>query len=273
MTEQKDLIAGGQQVAVAPVNPMEPYMMKAIETGNVDAMERAQAMIYRHEDRVAEREFSAAFTAFQMELPPVPKERKSKAHNTKYAPLDVLVDHCRPYLTRHGFSWRWEFNDSREEMRVDCILTHDNGHSKRNSMSAEPDDSGGKNKIQARASANSYLERYTFIGVTGVTIEGEDNDAGRPKVTVDELLKHNAAVRDLLPSIVVIKQCIEGGQLDAAVEAWHELSSEEMATVWRAPSNGGMLTTAERAVMKSDEWSAAKQSMGISDDPSARQEQ
>jgi hypothetical protein len=43
-------------------------------------------------------------------------------------------------------------------------------------MNSGPDDSGGKNKIQAIASAKSYLERYTLLAITGLATKDMDDD-------------------------------------------------------------------------------------------------
>jgi hypothetical protein len=177
----------------------------------------------------------------------------------------VLVRHCAPYLTKYGFSWRWDFTDSKEEMRVACVLTHVNGHSEENSMSAEPDDSGGKNKIQARASANTYLERYTYIGVTGVVVEGEDNDGGKPRVTLGELLTHNEVVMRHLRSIGDVLMQLDGGNYEAAVESFYEIPDADRSHFGRARTKGGVIDDHYKKLLVSEEFRAAKVALGISD--------
>ena len=54
--------------------------------------------------------------------------------------------------------------------------------------------------------------------------------------------------------IKVIKEGIEFKQYSTAAEAWFELNEDEMTELWRAPSKGGVFTTAEREVMKSSEF-------------------
>jgi hypothetical protein len=63
---------------------------------------------------------------------------------------------------------------------------------------------------------------------------------------------------ELADSIIAIKDGMAEGKLEAAYEAWNELSDEEKQGIWVAPSKGGAFTTAERAVFKSNEWNAAK---------------
>jgi len=46
-------------------------------------------------------------------------------------------------------------------------------------MGGPPDSGGAKNAIQARASAVSYLQRYTLKAICGVAEQGEDTDGAR----------------------------------------------------------------------------------------------
>jgi hypothetical protein len=48
-------------------------------------------------------------------------------------------------------------------------------------MGAAPDTGPGRNAIQARGSAKSYLERYTLLAATGTAASDMDNDGnGKP---------------------------------------------------------------------------------------------
>ena len=76
----------------------------------------------------------------------------------------------------------------------------------------------------------------------------------------EEMISYMSNVRDLFPSIAYIKNAIQnyietGEGLDVAAEGWHELTNEEKTKVWKAPSKGGIFTTKEREVLKSDEMS------------------
>lgn len=263
---QGELLAG-TAAAAAAVNPLAAMLANpdAIAKLPVENLERLINLRNAELDRQAALEFAESFAAMQRELTPVPKERKRKGHNSRYAPLPVIIDHVGPFLTKHGFSWRWSFDDKRDEMRVRCVLTHTNGHSEYNEMSAEPDDSGGKNKIQGRASANSYMERYTFIGVTGCTVEGEDDDGGKPRVTLEELLKHNDAIMRNLTNIAWAVINADNGMWEACAEAFYEISDEDRPHLGRARTKGGILNDHYKGCFLSDEFKAAKLSLGIHD--------
>ena len=54
-----------------------------------------------------------------------------------------------------------------------------------------------------------------------------------------------------------IKDRLADNDIYAAAEAANNLTNDELQSIWRAPTKGGIFTTEERAKMKSDEWGAA----------------
>ena len=79
------------------------------------------------------------------------------------------------------------------------------GHEKSTSLQAPPDESSGKNSIQAIASTVSYLERYTFLAITGLSTREQDND-GRdydkgkdeePRITEQQYFDFLALIADV----------------------------------------------------------------------------
>lgn len=69
------------------------------------------------------------------------------------------------------------------------------------------------------------------------------------KTKYDYLLIHNEYVRKEIESIVYIKEMIKLEKIDAAKEAFNELSREAQLALWIAPSKGGIFTTKEREVL------------------------
>ena len=68
-----------------------------------------------------------------------------------------------------------------------------------------------------------------------------------------------STVVELWPSVKVIKDGIATDEMSAASEAWFEMTNEEKQQIWRAPTKGGVFTTAERSIMKSTEFREAHQ--------------
>jgi hypothetical protein len=90
--------------------------------------------------------------------------------------LSDVTDAIGPALARHQLSYEWDIHQASNAITVDCILTHVQGHSKKVTLTAAPDNSGMKNAIQQVASTTTYLQRYTLLAITGMSTKGMDDD-------------------------------------------------------------------------------------------------
>ena len=257
MTEQALVTNEKQPPAVSGsiTSPTDLLAMAVQQDAPLEKLEKLMDLQERWNKSEAKRAFDSALAAFQAELGPILKTRQG--HNSKYADIDDIAQAIRPLLKDNGLAYRFEQNQEGERINVTCVVTHAQGHSEKASLLAPADDSGGKNDIQSMASTITYLRRYTLTGALGITTGNDDNDGGKPDITVDELLQHMATVREELPSIMAVKDHLLNNEFSAAKEAWHELDQETQKALWRAPSKGGIFTTEERAKMKSNEWTAA----------------
>lgn len=241
----------------------------AVERGaDVDQLGKLMDLHERHEREQARRAYFAAKTEFQRICPTIIKDREVKYGNTayKHASLSGIANQIREPLSQCRLSYRWDIQDTPEELRVTCILSHEDGHSESNSMGAAPDDSGAKNVIQQRASTVTYLQRYTLIGVLGLSSANEDDDGkSAGALNVETLREHNEALRIHLDSVYAIKVAIGTGELEKAIEAWAEIPQDDQRALWVAPTKGGIFSTKEREVMKSDEWAATRREMRAAD--------
>ena len=106
---------------------------------------------------------------------------------------------------------------------------------------------------QAAGSVLTYFRRYSLAAVFGVPQVDDDAEAGmvQARKTLEQW------IAELKPSIEAIQAGIESGDLASASEAWFELSDDEKAAIFVAPSKGGPFTTHEREVMKSPEFREA----------------
>ena len=239
-------------------------MTIAVERGaQVDQLEKLMALHERWEAEQARKAFHTARARFQSLCPEITKDSTGGGSSFKYryASLPGIIRTVKQPLAECGLTFHWEFDDKGKEhlIEVTCILSHCDGHSERNSMSAAPDDSGAKNEIQQRGSAATYLQRYTLIGVLGIATANEDDDGKSAGVAnVDSLRTHNEAVRTWFDSIYCIKTCIATQDYKQAFEAWNEVPEADKRAMWVATTKGGIFTTSERDAMKSNEWSAAR---------------
>jgi hypothetical protein len=179
-----------QQSAEAPQNPVAWAIANNVSP--------EQMLQYYQLDRemkadAARNAFNEAFAAFKAESVSVVKNitvTDGPLKGKKYADLFGVVSAVTPVLAKHGLSHSWKLTrDEKEWMEVTCIIRHSLGHSESVSMGAAPDTGPGRNAIQARGSAKSYLERYTLLGATGHAASGQDDDG-------------NAAGRNFLATVV-----------------------------------------------------------------------
>ena len=115
-----------------------------------------------------------------------------------------------------------------------------------------------------------------FFGLGGSEIASADEVANAisqqnsqgSNEEMERLVAHNDAWRNNSASIYFIKEYInmDEPKWDNIAEAWGEISNEDKQALWLAPSKGGVFTTAERAALKSDEFSAARKVMGESNE-------
>lgn len=156
----------------------------------IENLERLMALQERWEAGNARKEFYAALSKFQSEIPVIPKrghasfQHRDGKGKTEYdfAKLEDITEAIKPFLFANGLSYRFETNTQQGAIDVVCIVTHLSGHSERTKMNGGADNSGSKNLIQQFASTVSYLKRYTLCGALGITTAEEDDDAATAEI-------------------------------------------------------------------------------------------
>ena len=150
----------------------------------------------RHDKKEAKKAFVTAMSLFKSEhLKIVKDKRVGYAHKDgsgrtdySYSTLDNILSIAVPVLSKYGLSATWDPKQENGQVFVTCTLTHSLGHSESVTMQAAPDASGKKNDIQKVASAVTYLERYTFLAITGLSVgdNPSDDDGGGSGDTLSE---------------------------------------------------------------------------------------
>lgn len=158
---------------------------------DVDKLDKLLSVKERWDAQQAKREFDSAMSLFHSKAPTI--ERKAKGHNGKYAKLHHAIETIQPIMRECGLSHSWRTTQNDNLVTVTCIVTHVGGHSEQTSLSSAPDTSGGKNSIQAIASAVSYLERYTLFAILGLASAEFDDDGQRtsagPTISDEQLVE------------------------------------------------------------------------------------
>src|SRR5690606_5898830 len=173
--------------APAADSPMG-MMLAALKHGaTLEQVEKMMNLQERWQKAEAKKAYDAAFAAFKAESVKIIKSRDvtdGPLRGKSYAELHDWVNAVTPALSKHGLSSSWKLTkDEKDWLEVTCYLRHVGGHEESVSMGGPPDTGGAKNAIQARASAKSYLERYTLKAITGLSEQDDDTDGNAPANT------------------------------------------------------------------------------------------
>lgn len=221
MTEQGEFVIAKEETAVVPrkksMTPMDLIELAVSQQCDITKLEKLLEMQSSWEKNEAKKAFVTAMNAFKSDVPSIIKN-KHVNYATKggtvvdydHATIDQVCDSLIPALSKYGLYHHWRVSQVDGKIRVTCILTHSLGHSEETTMEAPPDDSGGKNSIQAIAAANTYLQRYTFLAATGTAAKGTDTDAVTMTPELENCL---VAIRES-PDLSALKKVSAGAIAD-----------------------------------------------------------
>jgi hypothetical protein len=169
-------------VEAGTVTPMDLIARAQQANASIESMAQLFELQLRYEQNEAKKAYFQAVALFKAEAVDIVKNKKVKYSTSKgvteynHAELGQVVNTVTPLLSKHGLSHHWEYFQEGSKIKVTCFLTHEMGYEKSTSLEAGADDSGGKNSIQAIGSTTSYLERYTFLAMTGLASREQDDD-------------------------------------------------------------------------------------------------
>lgn len=156
----------------------------AIEKGaDIERLEKLMEVQMRWEANQARKAYHESMTAFKANPPEIDKDKKVSYKTTSgttsynHASLGNVTDKISSELSKYGLSASWKTQQEGTNVTVTCRVSHIMGHYEETSLTAAPDNSGGKNSIQALGSTISYLERYTILAITGLATYDQDDDA------------------------------------------------------------------------------------------------
>lgn len=188
------------------ITPMTMLNMLVQQGAEPDKLAQMMELQERWEANNARKAYVAAINEFRSNPPDIYKDKKvsfdTQKGKTEYshAKLDSVTKILGEALSKYGLSYAWKTEQGEGGVvKVTCIITHVLGHSESTSLQASPDQSGGKNNIQAVGSTVSYLERYTLLALTGMATKDMDDDgnsAGIAKITQDQANEIHAKITD-----------------------------------------------------------------------------
>lgn len=157
----------------------------------------------------AKREFFAAMSACQAEMPQVVRKAENSHTKSMYAKLETIAEAITPIYTKHGFSLSFLPGKSPRDgwIRVDYKLRHSGGYEECSGDDYQLDVAGSQGKsnktpIQGQGSSISYGRRYLTLMIFNIALKNEDNDGNRvkpeePVISEDQVM----ALRDIILSL------------------------------------------------------------------------
>jgi hypothetical protein len=160
---------------------------------------------------------------------------------------------------------------------VTCIVSHRDGYSEENSLSAGRDDTGNKNSLQAMGSAITYLQRYALKASLGLAagIDDDGRTAGEPRrapvaasveIAAPAPLDHDPVTGETGPRVLALPQNdnvkdwvswgqqfiagIKSSESGAEVDEWQSLNAERLGEAMKtAPKVYGSVGRALQAAI------------------------
>jgi len=183
---KKNSVQRVQEVAIAPreVVDINSLMVHAVQSGNIETMERVMAIRRELKAEAAKEAFFAALSAFQHECPVIKKTKPVKDQGGiryRYAPLDVIVGCVSGLLTKHGLSYTIESHiigtGDEGALEAVCKVYHEAGHMESSRFSVPIEPPKFMSKPQTFGAASTFAKRYAFCNALGILTGDEDNDA------------------------------------------------------------------------------------------------
>jgi ERF superfamily len=185
--------------SVLPITPMQMLEAAVARGTDIEQLTKLMDLQDRWEKNEARKAFVTAMTQFKANPPEILKSKhvsfETSKGTTEYKHA-TLADVCEAAirgLALVGISHRWDVRQEGDRITVTCVLTHEQGHSESVPLTASADSSGGKNAIQAVASAVTYLQRYTLLSATGLASKDMQEDDGRATSRVEVITASQVA--------------------------------------------------------------------------------
>lgn len=128
-----------------------------------------------HSDPWSSDEVHELFTALskaQGELQAATKDKTNPFYSSKYADLEAVMAVSRGPLSKHGLCVTQVIRPTERGSVLVTILGHSSGQWIRSETPIKPE----KNGIHAIASAITYMRRYAYMSIVGISTEDDDGN-------------------------------------------------------------------------------------------------
>ena len=171
-------------------------------------------------------ELFAALSKFQGEL--LNASKSKSGHNYKYADLAACINECKPLLMANGLAVTQLIGGEDGRQTLTTMLTHSSGQYISDICmlpKAVLSGNGGKNPVQCLGSSITYMRRYTYAAITGLSQEDEDAKNLVSPPESEEMKEIRAAVQSA--NIDFIKAEWSG----KIAREWNNLTPEQTETL------------------------------------------
>lgn len=177
---------------------MTPMAMidRALSSGATpETLEKLLTLQERWEAAQARKAFIAAMALAKAKFAPILKSNDGYLNRYKYETLPDVMEAVDVPLSDNGFSYDWITEDIEGgRIKVTCVITHEAGHSRRNSLSGDPKDTAdakaNMNGLQRMGGAVTYLQRYTLKAALGIAaskdVDGKTSANNDPTINADQ---------------------------------------------------------------------------------------
>jgi len=191
-----------------------------------------------------------------------------KIHNREYKTVALRVNEFIASPTHKDWSIETDLISDGTNVVMKSTIKDVDGRVRGTGYAEEVRGSTNINKTSAMENAETSCigRALAAIGFAGTEYASanEVSQAIIQQATID-IVEHNELVRDHIETISLAKEHIANEEFALAKGCLDDLDQEVKEKLWRAPSRGGMWTTAERKIMQSSEFRLA----GTSEDAAA----
>lgn len=179
----------------ALMTPMAMIDRALMSGATPETLEKLLTLQERWEAAQARKAFISSMAAARTKFAPILKTNDGYSSRYKYETLTDVMDAVDGPLNEHGFSYDWITEDIEGgRIKVTCVITHEAGHSRRNSLSGDPKDTAdakaNMNGLQRMGGAVTYLQRYTLKAALGVAaskdVDGKTAANNDPTINADQ---------------------------------------------------------------------------------------
>lgn len=230
-----DIIEAGAQAIAVPQQgvtnlPATPdnMLMVALQSGNIDTIERMMALKERHDANEARKAFTAAKAAFKGETIKIIKDKYNTQFKSWYSSLGNVVNTVAPILSKHGLSADWQIEQNGTMIKVTCILSHELGHSESVPFTVPPDGTGAKNEIQKIKSSITYAKAVTYESVCGLaSTDANSDDDGNGASTAEKEKTKALPIISAKKFENALKSVKDGDYTVEEIKQWYALNADQ----------------------------------------------